>query len=89
MPRVNFTENLKRHIDCPPREVSGATVRAALAAVFAENPRLGSYILDDQARLRKHVTIFVNSQMISDRGGLSDPVRPGDEVFVFQALSGG
>lgn len=89
MPRVSFTENLKRHVDCPPREVEGATVREALRAVFTDNPRLGGYILDDQARLRKHVTIFVNSAMISDREGLSDPLRPGDEVFVFQALSGG
>ena len=89
MPRVSFTENLKRHVDCPPRDVEAATVRAALEAVFAENPRLGNYIFDDQRRLRKHVTIFVNREMVADREGLSDPVGDGDEVFVFQALSGG
>lgn len=89
MPRVSFTENLKRHVDCPPRAVDGATVREALARVFADNPRLGTYVFDDQARLRKHVTIFVNSSMIADRDGLSDPIGPEDDVFVFQALSGG
>jgi hypothetical protein len=35
------------------------------------------------------VNVFVNSQMIADRQGLSDAVGPDDEVFVFQALSGG
>lgn len=30
VPRVSFTPNLNRHITCPPREVSAATVRAAL-----------------------------------------------------------
>ncbi|HEY5601831.1 MAG TPA: hypothetical protein VIM41_01860 [Gammaproteobacteria bacterium] len=35
MPRVVFTENLKRYIDCPPQQVDAATVREALAMVFA------------------------------------------------------
>jgi hypothetical protein len=35
------------------------------------------------------VNVFVNATMIADRDGLSDAVRPDDEVFVFQALSGG
>lgn len=89
MPRVVFTANLQRHLDCPSVEVPGATVRAALEAVFAENPRLRSYILDDQGRLRKHVKIFVADRPVSDRRCLSDPIGGGDEVFVFQALSGG
>lgn len=89
MTRVSFTPNLQRHVDCPPQDASGETVRAVLEAVFAENIRLRPYIFDDQSRLRKHVTIFVNDEMIADRAELSDPVGPRDEVFVFQALSGG
>ena len=52
MATISFTDNLKRHVDCPPKDVQAATVRDALRQVFAENPRLGSYILDDQDRLR-------------------------------------
>ena len=89
MPRVSFTDNLERHLDCPPTQAVGATVRAVLDEVFAENPRLRSYVLDDQGRVRKHVIVFVNNEMISDRTRLSDPVAESDEVFVFQALSGG
>ena len=89
MPRVVFTANLQRHLDCPSVEAPGATVGAVLGAVFAENPRLRSYILDDQGRLRKHVKVFVADQPVADRTHLSDPVRVSDEVFVFQALSGG
>lgn len=89
MPRVVFTPNLERHLSSPPRTVSGSTVRAALAAVFEENPRLKGYILDDQERLRKHVVIFVNNEQISDRHGLTDSIADADEVFVSQALSGG
>jgi len=89
VPRVSFTGNLRRHVACPPADVAGATVRAALDAVFALHPLLRSYILDDQGRLRRHVNVFVNDRMVADRSGLTDPVAETDEVFVLQALSGG
>lgn len=89
MARVVFTPNLQRHIACPVRDASGATVRAVLDAVFADNPQLRSYILDDQHRVRQHVHIYINNERISDTVRLSDAVNAEDEVFVFQALSGG
>jgi molybdopterin converting factor small subunit len=89
MPRVAFTANLQRHLSCLAQDVPGCSVRAVLDAVFAANPRLCSYILDDQGRVRRHVAIYVNGERIVDRVRLSDEVREGDEVFVFQALSGG
>lgn len=89
MGRVSFTANLRRHVDCAPAAVTGSTVREALESVFADNPRLRSYVLDEQGRLRRHVKIFVNETAIADRQRLSDPLAPDDEVYVFQALSGG
>ena len=89
MPRVTFTSNLQRHLACPPAEVAGATVGAVLGAVFEANPRLRSYLLDDQGRLRQHVNVFINDRAVEDRDGLSDALAESDEVFVFQALSGG
>lgn len=89
MPRVTFTANLQRHLDVPSLEVEGARVREVLDGVFAQKPLLRSYVVDDQGRLRRHVNVFVNAAMIADRDGLSDPVAADDEVFVFQALSGG
>ncbi len=89
MPQVQFTPNLERHLACPPRAVAGRTVGAALHAVFAENPALRGYVLDDQGRLRKHVLVFVDGDQISDRVHLSDPVKDDSDIFVMQALSGG
>lgn len=89
MARVAFTANLQRHLNCPEMAVPGPTVHAVLARVFAAEPRLRSYILDDQDRVRRHVAIYVNGERIADRDRLSDPVGDADEVFVFQALSGG
>jgi sulfur-carrier protein len=88
---VVFTPNLKRHVESSAEvlQIEGATVRAVLDAVFAANPRLRGYVLDDQGALRKHMSVFVDGQQIADRARLTDPVRPGSEVYVMQALSGG
>ena len=89
MPRVVFTKHLERFISCPPSEVPGTTVIEVLTAVFADNPRLRGYVLDDQAGLRPHVAIFVDGEMVRDRRRLEDAVTPTSEVYVMQALSGG
>jgi molybdopterin synthase sulfur carrier subunit len=89
MPRVSFTPQLQRFLDAPPADVAGTTVRAALDAVFAANPRLRGYIVDEHGRLRKHVTVFVGDQPLVDRDGLGDALGADTEVFVMQALSGG
>lgn len=87
--RVVFTPNLQRHIACPPVDVAAATVREALDAAFAGNERARSYVLDDQAALRKHMVVFVNGARIADRVHLSDRVPENGEIYVLQALSGG
>jgi hypothetical protein len=89
MPRVVFTQNLQRHVACPPCDVAGATVREVLDAAFAANPRARGYVLDDHGELRHHMVVFVDGAMVGDRVGLSDPVPPSGEVYVMQALSGG
>lgn len=86
---VRFTQNIQRHVSCPPAEVVGASVREVLEAVFAGNPRARGYVLDDRGALRKHMSVFVNGEHVRDREGLSDAVSGGAEVDVFQALSGG
>ena len=89
MARVSFTANLERHLSCPTTDVDGRTVRKVMDAVFTENPRLRSYLVDEHGRLRRHVNIFIAGEMIADRESLSDKVGPDDEIHVFQALSGG
>jgi sulfur-carrier protein len=89
MARVVFTNNLRRHVDCPETQAEGATVREVLDAVFQANARLRGYVLDDQAALRRHMGVIVDGQSLRDRVSLSDPVTPKSEIFVLQALSGG
>jgi molybdopterin synthase sulfur carrier subunit len=89
MVRVSFTANLQRHVGAPDTQVAAGTLRAVLDGVFAVQPALRGYVLDDQEGLRKHVTVFIDGTQIGDRRTLSDPVADGAEVWVMQALSGG
>jgi hypothetical protein len=87
--KVAFTQNIQRHVTCRDTEASGDNVRAVLDNLFAGNPRARSYVLDDQAALRRHMNIFIDGEMIRDRVHLSDPVNESSNIYVFQALSGG
>ncbi len=89
MPRIHFTPNLRRHLEAPSVETPAGTLADALRAVFRENPALESYLLDDQGRLRQHVTVFVDGKRTRDRDHLRDPVGGKSEIHVMQALSGG
>jgi len=89
MPTVRFTQNIQRHVACPPRQVGGSTLREALEAYFHTNEPARGYVLDDQGKLRKHMAAFIDGIQISDRDGLSDEVRPDSTIDMFQALSGG
>jgi molybdopterin converting factor small subunit len=89
MAKIVFTQNIQRHVICPETEAAGGSVREVLDNVFADNPQARSYVLDDQAALRRHMTIFVDGRAIRDRARLSDSVTAGSTIYVFQALSGG
>lgn len=89
MPRVVFTSNLQRHVNCPETRVAARTVGSALAQVFAAQPQARGYVLDEQGHLRKHVAVFVDGQRVRDRERLSDPVGEASEIYVLQALTGG
>ena len=89
MAEITFTKHLERFLSVPPRSAAGDTVRAVLGNVFEDNPNLQGYVLDDRGRLRKHVTVFVDGQMIRDRDELSDIVGETSQIYVMQALSGG
>ncbi|MCB9039233.1 MAG: MoaD/ThiS family protein [Lewinellaceae bacterium] len=90
MPTIRFTTALKRFFpSLKEQEVTGGTVAEVLGEVEAMYPGLKDYVLDEQGRLRQHVNIFLSGELIEDKETLKDKVGEKDEVYVFQALSGG
>lgn len=90
MPTVKFTKALKRFFpaiaDTP---ANGKSLSEVLSEIDAHYPGVRSYLLDEQGALRKHVNIFIDGNMISDRKTLQDAFNDNSEIYIIQALSGG
>ena len=90
MPRVRFTRNLLRFFpDLQEADVEGSTIAEIVAVLDTRYQGLADYLLDERGALRKHVNIFIDDELISDRKTLGDRVGSEDQIHIIQALSGG
>jgi hypothetical protein len=89
MPHVHFTSHLRNLVPTGPLAAHGATVGEALDDVFAREPQVRSYVLDEQGRLRRHVCIFADGRRLANGVALAQPVNTDCKLYVMQALSGG
>jgi len=69
-------------------EVEGATVRQCLEQVGARHPGFSELVFDDDGRIHRFVTLFVNGEEIG-RDTLDAAVGPADEVEILSAIAGG
>ncbi len=67
-------------------EATGATLTELLADLDRQYPGLRFRVIDEQDQMRGHMRFFVNGEQVFD---LTHPLRPTDEVYLLQALSGG
>lgn len=89
MPTIHLTRHLRQVAPAAPLSVEAETLGAALDAYFALAPRARGYVLDDQGRLRRHVAVFIDGELLVDKTDLARRVGAGSEIYVMQALSGG
>lgn len=84
---VAIPQQLRSYTDGAERvRVEATTIDAALRAVDERHPGLRFRVIDEQGRVRPHMRVFVNNVLARDiRAGVS----PGDEIYLFGALSGG
>jgi len=89
MAELHFTSWLREVVPDGPLNAVGATVGAALGAVFNERPHVRGYVIDEQGRLRKHVCIFADGARLQAAAALRHPIKPDSQLYVMQALTGG
>lgn len=90
MPRVRFTQHLKRYFPTLAEgEVRGSTVAELVTELERRHPGFAGYVVDEHGALRQHVNVFIGARLVRDRARLSDRVDEGEDVSIFQALSGG
>jgi sulfur carrier protein ThiS len=46
-------------------------------------------VLDELGRIRQHMLVFIDGEMVLDREHLTDAVQANSTIDVIQALSGG
>lgn len=74
----------------PPQvELEATTLGETLDRLDERVPGLALRIQDEQGRLRPHVVVFVNGDMIMGREPAAVTLKPGDMVRVVAAVSGG
>lgn len=66
-------------------ELSAATVGEALDALNQRFPGMRDRLCDSTPRIRRHVNIFVDGE----RAALETHLKPGADVFIVTAISGG
>jgi molybdopterin converting factor small subunit len=64
----------------------GETVDALLRDLDRRYPGIRFRVVDEQDCVRRHMRIFIGREAVRD---LASPLRGGDEVLIFGALSGG
>jgi len=89
MATIEFTPNLRRHVDCPTEALEASTLGECLETYFDRWPGVRGFILDDQGAVRHHDKNMIDGRNIRDRASHSDPLVPASRIHVFQALSGG
>ena len=65
--------------------VEAATVGEVIAVLNRSWPGLQGRLCDGPAELRRHIRVYVGGEI----AGLQTELKPGDEVFVVTAISGG
>jgi hypothetical protein len=69
--------------------VEATTVEEAMQQLEANYPGINTYLRDESGRLRKHINIFVDQELVRDRQCLADTLEGKRGILIFQALSGG
>jgi molybdopterin converting factor small subunit len=67
-------------------DAQGETLDALMADLDRQYPGIRFRMVDEQRRIRRHMRVFIDGRQEFD---LRRPLRPGDEVIIVQALSGG
>ena len=67
-------------------EVEAGTAAQVMAELDRRFPGLAFRVVDEQGKIRPHMSVFLDQDLIRDLG---TPVPPGSELYLVGALSGG
>ena len=66
-------------------KLEGASVLEVLRTLEAEHPRIIGWVLDEQGRIRRHVNVFVDGELIRE----DEAIGPDARIHVLPSITGG
>ena len=84
--KVLIPSALRSYTESSQAEACGSTLDEVLVDLDRQYPGIRFRMIDEQQQVRRHIRIFVNGVSAN---ALSQTMRPGDDVVIVQALSGG
>ncbi|QEF97484.1 ThiS family protein [Stieleria maiorica] len=90
MTTVEIPSPLRQYCDGASEiRLSGATPNAILKAMEESHPELHRCVCNETGRVRPHVNLFINSNLIRGDEQFNETLQRGDVIGIFQAVSGG
>jgi molybdopterin synthase sulfur carrier subunit len=86
--KVSLTANLQKYFPQRDFEIEAKTVLELLKKMDETRPQFSHYVLEDDSRVRKHVNIFIDGELL-DKHDTKATLKSGCQVHIMQALSGG
>ena len=84
--KVVIPTPLRSYTDVREVDARGATLMDLLADLDRQYPGLRFRMIDEQDAMRPHIRFFLNGEQVLNMGLA---LKPTDELFIVQALSGG
>jgi sulfur-carrier protein len=73
----------------PAVEVSGGTIREALADLVSKHPDLGKQLYAEDGKLRAFVNVYLNDEDVRYMQKDATPVADGDSISIVPSIAGG
>ncbi len=77
----------QRHLEV--EVADDADVSDALVLLAERYPGVDRRVRDETGAVRRHLNLFVDGTLIRELGGLRASLRPGSELLILPAVSGG
>ena len=84
--KVRIPTPLRPYMNQSVVEADGATLAELFADLERQYPGIRFRVINEQDEIREHIKVFVNQEIAKD---LSAPLKPGDDVHIIAAISGG
>jgi len=88
--KVKIPGPLRRTLDGRSEvRVRASDVGGIVEELEKQFPGIKARLLDEQGKLRRFITFYVNGEDIRLKAGLATPVKDGDEVLILPTVAGG